>query len=363
MKTARISQHEQQPMNPTSPILETDTASQLLKLASDIETYRVDLGLTKAALLRANDALGTDRTYNKLTSGDTSQLDIAAWLERYKRAWDRLMQEDVYQEMALLQLTGPAELCAAYLQTRNRRDNSRFGLLLGENGTGKTSAINVLRSKSYAANSILTEAYAIWKNERTNEGTAVPLLESIGAAMGMVGLPARKNKLMSHMVNELRQSRRCILIEEGHHLCPQGLGTIKNLISLTPTTIIVTAIPKLWEQMTGTKDAYREAKQLTGNRLAFVVELSPEPSDIQAMMENGGITFSVMKPSSHQPSEMERAVGIVRAKMASHGNLKFVKHCISRFSASVKSGESPDLDAWDKAVQQTSDSLTPKRRR
>lgn len=350
-------------MNPIPPQIETDTASQLLKLATDIDTYRIDLGMTKAAFLRAHDALGTDRTYNKLISGDTAQLDIAAWMERYQRTWDLLMQEDVYQEVALLQLTGPAELCAAYLQTRNRRDNSRFGLVLGENGTGKTSAINVLRDKWYASNSILTEAYAIWRNERTNEGTAVPLLESIGAAMGMVGLPARKNKLMNHMVNELRQSRRCIIIEEGHHLCPQGLGTLKNLISLTPTTIIVTAIPKLWEQMTGTKDAYREAKQLTGNRLAFVVELTPESSDIQAMMEHGGITFSAVRPSKDAPSETERAVAMARAKMAAHGNLKFVKHCISRFAAGLTSGESPSIDAWEKAVQQTSDSLTPKRRR
>lgn len=333
-------------MNPTSAPTPTDTASQLLAVAKNIETYRADLGLQKAPLLRDFPELGSDKTYGKIISGNLEQLDAASWLEKYQHVWNQIQHDEQGGDDGLIEcLAAPVELCRSYLETRNERGNGRFILMLGDSGLGKTSAVNVMKSKPYGGLIHELEATDVWK-DKNGRGTAAPLLQAIGERIGLKGLPNSKSKLLSVVVAKLKERRICLVIEEVHHLCPQGVNTLKTLINLTPVIIIATGLPVLWEKLAGSKAAWAECKQLTGNRLAERIELRLMPADVA--------TFLRLRLGEEVVTEefREKAVPLLIQEAVSRGNMKFISKTVQTFQAQVRKGEEPGLATIKNAIAQ-----------
>ena len=263
-------------MNPTPSTTPVNTPitprDELQSLAAKIDIYRKDAGLAKTLFIRAHDALGSVRTYDKILNGD-DDLNEDKWLEAYRAVWSRLQNADLEDPtasgggvMLLKELTAPAELCRAYIECRGRRTADRFILLVGPNGAGKTSAVNVLSAQPYGETVRTLEASAAWIGAN-DHGTAIPLLHEIGRALGMEALPGRKAKLQHAVRLKLCERRWCVAIEEGQHLCTHGLDTLKGLLNTTPTTIILTGQRKLYTKLNGSETG----RQLVGNRLAALI--------------------------------------------------------------------------------------------
>ena len=333
-------------MNPISAPTPTDAASQLLAVAQNIETYRADLGLSKAALLRDYPELGSDKTNGKILAGDLTQLDVEGWLEKYQHVWSQIQHDELAGDEGLIESLGaPVELCRSYLETRNEKGNGRFILLLGDSGLGKTSAVNVMKSKPYGGLIYDLEATDVWK-DKNGRGTAVPLLQAIGERIGIKGLPSSKSKLLSVVVSKLKERRICLVIEEVHHLCPQGVNTLKTLINLTPVIIVATGLPVLWEKLAGSKTAWAECKQLTGNRLAERIELKLTFADVAAFITRRlgeGIATKEF---------LEKGASALGQEATSRGNMKFVSKVVQAFQRQVKKGEDPTLETFKNAIAQ-----------
>jgi len=105
---------------------EQTAESELRALAQSIETYRADLGLPEAALLRQYPELGTDKTYGKITSGDFAELKIEdKWLPAWKHVWQQIEGDDHAHDAGLIaDLTGPRELCRSFLDAQGTRQQS-----------------------------------------------------------------------------------------------------------------------------------------------------------------------------------------------------------------------------------------------
>ncbi len=321
-------------MNTQTPSPETDAARQLREAATAIETYRADLGMTKAVLLREYPELGTDKTYGKIIKGDFAELDIEArWLPAYKDAWDRMQGEDADDDSELLdKISGPVELCRAYLETRNERGNARFILVLGDSGVGKTSAIRALKAKPYGNQVFDLEATEVWKN-KNGRGSSVPLLRALGRKLGIKDMPSGRGEILNVIVENLQGRRRCIVIEEAHHLCPEGINCLKTLINLTPSIIIATAMPVLWEKISGSRHAWAECKQLKGNRLAEVVHLQLTLADIEQYLT---ARLADLSPSKEW---LEAACKRLLIDAPRFGNMSFVKSVVKRFKREVRAGQ------------------------
>jgi hypothetical protein len=328
-------------MNATPPAPDTDTARQLSEAASNIETYRADFGLTKAALLRQYPELGTDRTYNKIIGADYAQLDLDKWSDSYAHVWRQIKDADSAADDSLIPtLTGPVELCRSYLETRLTKGNDRFILIQGESGVGKTSAIQVMLGKPYGGLMVVVEALDVWKKD--NRNTAVPLLRAIAEELGIKDLPARRDALMKEVITKLKGQRRCLVVEEAHHLCPQGLNTLKALINLTPTIIVATAIPQLWDRLTSSRDTYMEVKQLIGNRLAERIQLVLGHDDIRAFLLARGVVLTA--------AEIDAVAARLRETARGNGCLKFVAKATARFLREVNKGEASTKEAFFTAI-------------
>lgn len=334
-------------MKTLDPIPETDPQRQLREIATAIETYRADLGMTKATLLRQYSELGTDKTYGKVISGDFAELKIEdKWLPAYQDVWSRIQSEEPDDASGLIaDMHGPMELCRSYLETRNEKGNSRFILILGDSGIGKTTAIDILKAKPYGNLILVSEACEIWKN-KYGKGTAAPLLREIGKSLGLRDLPASRDKLKDVIVETLNSKRRCLVIEEAHHLCPEGVNVLKTLINLTPVIIIATAMPILWDKLSGSRHAWAECKQLTGNRLAERIYLTLKLADVQR--------FLTARTSAHDiqlaPEVIKKCAERVAAEAVHYGNFKFVACVAKRFLREIRAGQDADVSTFTNAI-------------
>lgn len=324
-----------------------DTTGELRRIAQNVETYRADLGTPKAQFLRTFPDLGSDKTYNKITAGDFSQLDIEAWREKYARAWEAIQNAGDTEEEALIEsLSGPAALVRAYLENRNERSNARFVLVLGDSGLGKTSAVKVMQSKPYGANVYELEACDAWKDKQ-GRGTAGPLLLAIGERLGMTDLPSGKAKLLKLILAKLKERRVCLVIEEVHHLCPQGVNTLKTLINLSPVVIIATGLPILWQKLAGSRSAWAECKQLTGNRLAEKIELTLMLGDVAHFI---ACKCEYLVKAAAQEEFIKKAAANLHSEAITRGNLKFVSKVCEAFRREVAKGQDADLGTFTNVI-------------
>lgn len=335
-------------MNNTAPTPSNAPADQLRALAANIETYRQDLGLQKAPLLRQYPELGSDKTYGKIVAGDFAQLDLETWLEKYAHVWSQIQHDDAQPDEGLIDsLGGPVELCRAYLETRNEKGNARFILVLGDSGLGKTSAVQVMKAKPYGALVFDLEASDAWKDKQ-GRGTASPLLRAIGDRLGLKDLPAGRDRLLGAIVAKLRERRVCLVIEEVHHLCPQGINTLKTLINLTPAIIIATGLPVLWDKLAGSRAAWAECKQLTGNRLAERVELRLSTPDVERFLR---LRLEPELKAAEVEGLVKKSAARLLPEAVTRGNLKFVSKVCRRFQLETRKGQDPTAETFANAIE------------
>lgn len=324
----------------------TDIERQLLAAARNIETYRADLGMTTAALLRAYPELGTDKTYGKITKGDLSELKVEdRWLPAYQHVWEQIQSDDTADDSELLaDMTGPAELCRAYLETRNERGNARFILILGDSGVGKSSAIRVMKAKPYGNLIVDVEAAEVWKN-KDGRGSAGPLLRALARKLDLRELPAGRDALLDAVVKVLQGKRRCLVVEEAHHLCPQGVNALKTLINLTPVIIVATAMPYLWDKLSGNRSAaWAECKQLTGNRLAERIHIQLTLADVKRYLA------ARLEDLGTSPDFVAKAAQRLHQDAPRYGNMKFVADVVKRFRREIRSGQDASLETFVNAM-------------
>lgn len=331
-------------MQTTTP---TDTERELLGLAAAIETYRADIGWTKAKFLDAYSELGTDKTYSKIVQGKLAELDLNRWLTNYQHVWESIQTGPRQRVTVQLceKLNGPVEICRAFLEAKDETGNSRMLLMLGDSGIGKTSAIEVMQTKPYGRDILKLEASAVWKN-KDGRGTALPLLRAIGLALGKKEVPESRADMLIEIIASLNQRRRPVVIEEAHHLCPDGINAIVTLINQTPGVFILTAMPDLWTRLESSRQAWAECKQLTRNRLAERIVLQLREIDIQLLMEDllkglPGVT----------DAGLAAAAAKIRPVAAVLGNLKFVAKVCKRLRKDLAAGEEFGAESLNHAIK------------
>jgi hypothetical protein len=327
--------------------------SELREIGQRIETYRADLSMPKATLLRQYPELGTDKTFGLIVKpgSDLSELKIEErWLHAYRSVWHQIEgAEDAQMPGLIADLQGPVELCRAFLETRTELGNRRFILLLGDSGVGKSSAIQALKSKPYGGNVVTVEACSIWRNDKTTKGTDMPLLRAIGKALGLRDLPRGRDTLLEVVIAKLQGVRRCLCIDEAHHLCPDGFNAIKALINMTPVIVVATAIPHLWDKLSGSRAAWAECKQLTGNRLKELIHLRLQKQDVVRVLETNLTDLA----AALAPKDMERAAAAILTEAVHLGNLSFVEAVVRRYRREIKAGQDHSFETLLNATAAT----------
>ena len=306
--------------------------TEIADLAKRINAFAVRKGWSKARLCREKPTLGSERTYRDMLSGKSDGYDTDRQLLNLRMVWAEIEElagpgetEVVFDDLAPVSQVGTACLGAM----RNWGIN-RVVIVLGEPGMGKTTAIRRLAAR-YTDRVLWVEATDVWKDN------PAPFIKAILKQLGEAEPPVSAAERLELLVQKLSMTRRMIAIDEAHHLGPHCLNTVKTLVNQTPGEFVLLAIPSLWAKLSRT--AYMEARQVSTNRLAELVQLDLEEPDIARYLRHRlpGLDLKLSR----------EAAGKIRVPAAGNGNMSFVRDVAGLL---IEDGD-PTIETIKDAVQ------------
>lgn len=235
-------------------------------------------------MLRDFPGLGSTKTYRKLRERDFESLVLETHLAKYKGVWLQISErtgcngrEELYPD-----LTPTFEACCGAALLIPQFGRERLMLIEGETGSGKTMALQAIALR-YPGQCALIEAQTSWTSMNSMVADILVALDVFTDPNedAQSTMPNSLGNKVSALKAYLKTKRKVLLIDEGHHMCAEGLNIIKSILNATDSVIVVACIPTLWTKLQA--KAWAEAAQLIYNRLFRRIRLKP-PEEEDAEM-------------------------------------------------------------------------------
>lgn len=307
----------------------TATQTDLLQTARVIREHQQARGWTLAELMRhhgGSEALGSDKTFNKILASDFSEMNVEKKLEDYRRVLhileDTAGQAEEGPEPVFGDFVHAAQVRAGLVRAMNTSTVARVGVVEGDSGMGKSSILAVVRS-IYGKRIIEVQARRAWNDSPS--AFLGQILIDLGEEPGGSHAARRQRK-----VEQVLAARRtCLAIEEAHHLGPRCIDTLKTLVNVSKTEAVIFAIPTLLKRLETA--AYEESKQLFTNRSAFRVRLKVHKADIALMLRNRLPAPGLVGDTEKQTEQaLTEAATLLEANCKKHGHYAFVREVCRR---------------------------------
>lgn len=287
------------------------TEEELIETAAKIAAWGEAHGMSRTQLVRNFTDLGSEKSFRDISGGQLEGYNVDNQLTKYRAVYatmaelaDQGGEEKIFDDLGTV-----VKLRRAFLGVVKAAGTNRVLIVQGESGIGKTTAVGLLRGKYGSGRISYVEASDVWADSPN------AFLGAILRGLGMTELPAGRVQRLEEVQTRLQISRRCLVIDEAHHLGPHCLNTVKTLVNTTPGEFILVAIPTLWNKLQA--HAYQEAKQIATNRLSERVKLTLEEADIR--------TYLAKRFPSAGAAELKVAAKIIRPNALLAGNYAFVR--------------------------------------
>lgn len=316
------------------------SSNRIPELAAKIAAHAQARGWSLAKLVREFPALGSERTFRDMQDGrykgynlEAQEANLAAAASLIDDLTDAAGGEGVCETLSAVLEVRRAALEA---MSAPSSDISRLVLVRGEAGAGKTKAAEALAG-FYGSRIARMEA------DETMKGSPSAFLGALLSALGKPAPSAAAAARMSAAVDALKQARRCVVIDEAHHLGVRNLNVLKTLVNRTPGEFLLLAIPKLWADLE--LGAYQEAVQLTTNRLSECVRISPTAADAAKFL-------AFARPDIYPDAKAAKgAAAQIMEYAAGRGNMKFVRKVARAVSFEAPEDEAKAVAAAIAAVR------------
>ncbi|GEM_PF-961501 len=327
--------------------MHNDRIKQLRALARDVQNYQIERGWSDSKICSQIANIGSTKTYKRILdeADPLDQMDVEKQIRSYEAAVELIKArrgkdrppEPEYEDFANI-----VDSRAAVARALQEDSIARFVVIEGENGTGKDAVKNALLDK-WSKIIVPVEATELWR-----ESMSVPLADIInalsirrqtesGEKFKMPNFPAARLELI---IEELKNRKLVLLINEGHHMGPRSLNLIKTLINQTPVVPVMLCIPKLLQRLVSS--AYEEAIQLFGNRLCERVRLNaPAEDEILLMFERRGVRFADVQ-------EENLAAQALARESAHFGNWRYIVQ-VTREAREMGAGKAMTLKTFTEA--------------
>lgn len=315
--------------------------TQLQQIAAQIRDYQSGRGLSDNELCRRYAGLGSTKTYTLCLRGETAELDEERWTLEYQAVLNLIEIErqnfddacppyDDLKHMTLSRL--------AVTDAMQEKGNNRLVIIEGQPGTGKTTAGRYIAAR-FGRKVVWAEVDECWKDSLS--AMTGGLLIALNQPDIPVGADARKRKL----IDLLKQTPCCLVLDEAHHLGPRTLNLVKSLINQTECQFVWLAIPPLLRRLES--NAYEEARQLTRNRLCERVKLSsPDQSDTEKFITRRlNLSADAAKPMAKTLCE----------RAQNYGNWNFVD-LVCRKAKRLAGKDAIDQETFARALTQATTS-------
>ena len=290
--------------------------NELVETAAKIAAWGESHGMSRAQLVRNFTDLGSEKSFRDISAGNLEGYNAENQLTKYRAVYATMEElanqggeERIYDDLGTV-----VKIRRAFLGVVKATGTNRVLIVQGESGIGKTTAVGLLRGKYGTGRISYVEASDVWADSPN------AFLGAILRALGVTELPAGRVQRLEEVQARLAISRRCLVIDEAHHLGPHCLNTVKTLVNTTPGEFILVAIPTLWNKLQA--HAYQEAKQIATNRLSERVKLTLDEADIRTYLSK---RFGAEAPRSDMASALKVAAKIIRPNALLAGNYAFVR--------------------------------------
>ena len=285
--------------------------SELVETAAKIAAWGESHGMSRAQLVRNFADLGSEKSFRDISAGNLEGYNAENQLTKYRAVYATMEElanqggeERIYDDLGTV-----VKIRRAFLGVVKATGTNRVLIVQGESGVGKTTAVGLLRGKYGTGRISYVEASDVWADSPN------AFLGAILRALGVTELPAGRVQRLEEVQARLAISRRCLVIDEAHHLGPHCLNTVKTLVNTTPGEFILVAIPTLWNKLQA--HAYQEAKQIATNRLSERVKLTLDEADVR--------TYLAKRFPDAAAADLKTAARIIRPSALLSGNYAFVR--------------------------------------
>lgn len=292
-----------------------DAGADITELARSIDSYAGRRGIGIAKLVKEFPALGSEKAFRDIRDGKHEEYDLEKQLHNYRGVCGIIQEmtgsasEELYDDLPVVN-----SVRRAALEVMKSWGMDRVVFVDGDSGAGKTTAARVLCGK-YGTRIVMVEATDMWNDSPS--AMLAEVLRELGweSCAGMPGM-ARLEKVREM----LNAARRCLIIDEAHHMGPHCMNVVKSLVNRTPGEFILIGIPAMWAKLH--KAAYVEARQLSTNRISERVKLQFGEGDVKAYLLN------IFPDADGQ--ELATAARIIRAAASMNGCMAFVRDVARR---------------------------------
>lgn len=326
--------------------MNTDTnIIRLRQLAAEVRNYQLERGWSDARLVKEISGVGSSKTYKAILDqhNPLEDYDVAKQLRNFqsavetieaKRKTDR-PPEPEYIDFANVQ---DSEIAVRRASLEDEECVARLVIIEGETSTGKDAVKRHLTTK-FPNNSVALDANELWKMAPTTPLSAIYTALNIvkrETEGGVAKMPRHPKDLLAAILDELKNRKLILIINEAHHIGLPGLNMVKTIINESPVVVVLIGIPKLLTQLLG--ENYEEAIQLTGNRLAERVYLNtPQSDEILMMLERRGVKFE-------SPVVQNAAAALLQENAPMFGNWRFVIQVTRKLFMVTKRGAVKQAD-------------------
>lgn len=286
----------QTPPDPSSPdlrqlirdALETDPALSQQRIAREIGT-----GVSSATL---------SQWLNGNYQGDNAKIElrVRSWYDTYqeRRARAGLPDAPAFFETPN---TERIESCLRYAQLAQD-----MAVIYGPAGV----------SKSATCAQYCTLAPGVYMATMTPAtSTVLSCLRAIAAALGIRDLPNTASLLQDVIVQKLRGSAGCLIVDEAQHLCVQALDMVRSIHDATLVGVVLVGNEYVYNRMTGgTRAPYLDRLySRIGKRLAL---RAPSDADVDALIAAWKITDTGcrahIREIARRPGALRSATKVLR---------------------------------------------------
>lgn len=294
----------------------TMEANELREIAARIREWQNSRKISDAKLCKKLSGLGSTKTFKRILDNDLAELDLERQLDNYRAAWnyiESIGDEENAPEERYEDMFGIVQLRRVFTATAKETGLARAIFLIGPSGAGKTEAQQWLIDK-YGDRMLTIRANVAWSDRPS------AMLGAILDRLGVRDHPISQNEKLVRVIAKLNESRKCLMIEDSHHMGPTCLALVITLVDETPGEFILACIDTLWRKLE--THAYEECRQLTGNRLAERINLGREvqESDVRKMVDR----------RCQWAEENKGVVRLLCEKANNYGRLAFVRETIKR---------------------------------
>ena len=291
--------------------MKNNTENELVEIAAKIAAWGEAHGMSRAQLVRNFTDLGSEKSFRDISAGQLEGYNAENQLTKYRAVYATMEElanqggeEKIYDDLGTV-----VKIRRAFLGVVKATGTNRVLIVQGESGGGKTTAVGLLRGKYGTGRISYVEASDVWADSPN------AFLGAILRALGVTELPAGRVQRLEEVQSRLGISRRCLVIDEAHHLGPHCLNTVKTLVNTTPGEFILVAIPTLWNKLQA--HAYQEAKQIATNRLSERVKLTLDEADVRLYLSK--------RFQDASAADLKVAAKIIRPSALLSGNYAFVR--------------------------------------